>query len=73
MNREEKQLEVEKQLELEKIWQNTEKMKLELEQSKLQLIWEGTFPPGQSSTEDSASISFASGSVDVIAKLRLVS
>ena len=56
---------------MEKIGQNTEKMKLELEQSKLQLI-ECKLSPGGSSMEDSASVGSAPGGVDVVANLCLV-
>lgn len=62
-----RRLECEKFLELEKIRHSTERMKLELEHSKLQLIMEGKL-----SCPESDPGSSALGGVDIISDLRLV-
>lgn len=61
-------------LALEKMWQNTEKLKLELEQSKLQLIRirQAFSMEVGSNTEDSAFIGSVPCGIDVVANLCLV-
>lgn len=54
-------------LELEKLQQSTERMKLELKQSKVQLIHEGRFSSGVFST---AATDTGSGGADIAACLR---
>ena len=59
-------------LELEKMHQETERRKLDLEQSRLELIREGKLVPGGSGGHDDASMGSAPGGLDIVANLRLV-
>jgi len=68
----ERQGEMAQQVELEKIRQSTEIMKLEIQQSRLQLIRDGKLSLTESGAEDFFSVSRPTGGMDIVSNLRLV-